>query len=158
MTPATHPTSDGDPGFPGAVEAATAAAATSTQEFGDFFLARFLGLGIDYDDEERSCTVRLPYAGHLTNPQGSVHGGIIGTAMDISMGHLCRHFLSVSVTVEMQLRFFRPLTSDGVCTGRFIRPGRRLVHVESRLTDTDGRLVALGAGTWHRLDAVPPDS
>jgi acyl-CoA thioesterase len=141
-----------------AVHAARAAASSDAQQFGDFFLSRFLGLEIGYDDEEQTCSVRLPYAPHLGNPQGSVHGGVITTAMDISMGHLCHRFLSTAMTVEMQVRFFRPLTSDGVAVGRLITSGRRLVHLESRMSDAQGRLVAFGVGSWHRLDALKEGS
>jgi acyl-CoA thioesterase len=137
-----------------AVEQATAAAASSEQEFGSFFLSRFLGLEITYGEEDRSCTVVLPYAPHLCNPQGSVHGGIITTALDISMGHLCHRFLSTAVTIEMQVRFLRPLTGGGTCVGRIIRSGRRIVHLESRMTDDQGALVAFGVASWHRLDAL----
>lgn len=137
------------------VRRARDAAADETQEFGNFFLSRFLGLEIEYDDTEQSCTIRLPYAPHLGNPQGSVHGGIITTVMDISMGHLCHRYLSTAMTVEMQMRFFRPLTGDGIATGRLIKPGRRIIHLESRLSDTEGRLVALGTGSWFRLDEQP---
>ncbi len=42
-----------------------------------------------------------------------MHGGVITTALDISMGHLCKRYLSPAVTIEMQVRFFRPLTGDG---------------------------------------------
>jgi uncharacterized protein (TIGR00369 family) len=137
-----------------AEQRARAAAASDVQEFGDFFLSRFLGLEIDYDDDEQTCRVRLPYARHLGNPQGSVHGGIITTAMDISMGHLCHRYLSTAMTIEMQIRFFRPLKGDGIATGRLINAGRRLVHLESRMTDADDRLIAYGVGSWHRLDAL----
>jgi acyl-CoA thioesterase len=130
------------------------AASDPTWEFGSFFLSRFLQLDIAYDDTEQTCTVVLPYGPHLCNPQGSVHGGVITTALDISMGHLCKRFLSAAVTIEMQMRFFRPLTGTGTCTGRVIRGGRRIVHLESRLTDDQGRLTALGTGSWQRLDAV----
>jgi uncharacterized protein (TIGR00369 family) len=134
------------------VERARAAAAEATPEFGDFFLARFLDLRISYDDDARECTVELPYAPELTNPQGSVHGGVLTTAMDISMGHLCHRYLSTAVTIEMQVRFFRPLHGTGRCTGRLLKAGRRIVHLESRLTDESGRLVAVGTGSWHRLE------
>jgi acyl-CoA thioesterase len=143
-------TSDGPDG---PVERARAAAADPTMEFGSFFLSRFLDLRIGYDDEQQTCTVELPYAPHLCNPQGSVHGGVITTAMDISMGHLCHRYLSTAMTIEMQVRFFRPLQGDGRCTGRLLRPGRRIVHLESRLTDQDGRLTAFASSAWHRLDA-----
>lgn len=133
---------------------ARAAASDPAWEFGSFFLSRFLRLDISYDEPEQTCTVVLPYGPHLCNPQGSVHGGVITTALDISMGHLCRRFLSAAVTIEMQMRFFRPLTTTGTCTGRIIRAGRRIVHLESRMTDDQGRLTALGTGSWQRLDSV----
>jgi acyl-CoA thioesterase len=140
-------------GRPGPIEQAVTAAASARPEFGAFFLARFLDLDISYDDEAHTCTVLLPYAEHLCNPQGSMHGGVLATAMDISMGHLCHRFLSTAVTIEMNLRFFRPLTGPGRCTASLLRPGRRIVHLESRLTDTDDRPVAFATGSWHRLPA-----
>lgn len=140
--------------FDGAVERARAAAADPTQEFGNFFLSRFLDLDISYDDDAQTCAVVLPYAAHLCNPQGSMHGGIMATAMDISMGHLCHRFLSTAMTLEMQFRYFRPLVGTGRAVGQILRAGRRIVHVESRLTDEQDRLVAFGVGSWHRLDAL----
>lgn len=140
----------------GAVERARIAAAHPAAEFGDFFLARFLDLQISYDDEAQTCEVVLPYAPYLCNPQGTVHGGIITTAMDISMGHLCHRFLCTAVTIEMQLRFFRPLAGPGRVEGRLLRPGRRIVHLESRLFDQHDKLAAFAAGSWHRLDSVQP--
>jgi uncharacterized protein (TIGR00369 family) len=164
-----------------AVMRAAEAAAEARPEFGAFFLARFLDLDISYDDEARTCTVVLPYAAHLCNPQGSMHGGVIATAMDVSMGHLCHRFLATAVTIEMNLRFFRPLTARprcarpgasrrrcdidslassltgrGRCTAAILNAGRRLVHMESRLTDDEGRLVAFAAGSWHRLEQKEP--
>ncbi len=144
------------PGLDAAVERARIAAADPAAEFGNFFLARFLDLDISYDDEAQTCQVVLPYAPYLCNPQGTVHGGIITTAMDISMGHLCHRFLSTAVTIEMQLRFFRPLLGTGRIEGRVLRPGRRIVHLESRLYDEHDRLAAFAAGTWHRMDSVQP--
>ena len=136
-----------------AVRRAQEASASDVQEFGNFFLSRFLGLEISYDDSDQSCRVVLPYARHLCNPQGSMHGGVITTALDISMGHLSHRYLSTAVTIEMQMRFFRPLTGEGTCTGRILKAGRKIVHLESRMTDAEGRLVAHGVGSWHRLDA-----
>jgi uncharacterized protein (TIGR00369 family) len=128
------------------------ALATSEPEFGKFFLARLLDLTVEYHDDEQTTTVTLPYAEFLCNPQGSVHGGVLSTVMDISMGHLCHHFLSTAVTIEMQMRFFRPVTGDCRAEGRLIRPGKRIVHLESRLYDDDGRLAASGTGSWLRLE------
>jgi uncharacterized protein (TIGR00369 family) len=150
---------DSGPGLAGAVERARIAAADPTAEFGNFFLSRFLDLEISYDDEAETCSVVLPYAPYLCNPQGTVHGGVITTAMDISMGHLLHRFLSTAVTIEMQLRFFRPLLGTGRIEGRVLRPGRRIVHLESRLYDQHDRLAVFrsrdlapnGLGPAHPL-------
>jgi acyl-CoA thioesterase len=140
-------------GYADAIARAQEAVRTAEPAFGTFFLAKFLDLDISYDDEQQTSTVVLPYAPYLCNPQGSVHGGIITTAMDISMGHLCHRFLSTAVTIEMQQRFFRPLTGPGRCEGRLLKPGRSIVHLESRTYDDADRLVASCTGSWYRLDA-----
>jgi acyl-CoA thioesterase len=124
------------------------ALAESRPEFGQFFLARFLDLDISYDDEARTCTVKLPAAEFLNNPQGSLHGGIIATAMDISMGHLCQRFLSTGVTVEMHTRYLRPIQSDCSCTARLIEVRGRTVLMESRLFSDEGALAAHATSTW----------
>jgi uncharacterized protein (TIGR00369 family) len=129
------------------------ALATSEPVFGKFFLARLLDLRISYDDAQQRTTVELPYQEFLCNPQGSVHGGILTTVMDISMGHLCHRYLSTAVTIEMQVRFFRPVNGPCRAEGRLLRPGRRIVHLESHLYDEVGRLAAFGAGSWQRLDS-----
>lgn len=127
------------------------ALASSTPDFGSFFLARFLDLEFSYDEDEQSCTVQLPYAPMLLNPQGSVHGGILSTLVDVSMGHLCHRFLSTAVTLEMNTRFLRPVKTDCHAVGRLLKPGRRIVHLESRVYDADGRLAVFASGSWHRI-------
>jgi acyl-CoA thioesterase len=131
------------------------ALATSRPAFGQFFLARLLDLTITYDDEHQRTCVELPFADFLRNPQGSLHGGVIATVMDISMGHLCHRYLSTAVTIEMQMRFFRPVHGPSWCEGRLLRPGSRIVHLESHLYDEHDRLAASATSSWHRLDAVP---
>ena len=37
----------------------------------------------------------------MFNPQGALHGGVIATVMDISMGHLLNHVDGPGSTVEM---------------------------------------------------------
>jgi acyl-CoA thioesterase len=138
------------------------ALATSEPVFGRFFLARLLDLTITYDDERQRTCVELPFADFLRNPQGSLHGGVIATVMDISMGHLCHRYLSTAVTIEMQMRFFRPVNGPSRCEGRLLRPGRRIVHLESHLYDENDKLCASATASWHRLDTEsqnqPPES
>ena len=59
------------------------------QEFGSFYLLRFLGAEINF--EPNKCIVSLESVPPMFNPQGTLHGGIITTIMDISMGHLIKN-------------------------------------------------------------------
>jgi acyl-coenzyme A thioesterase PaaI-like protein len=52
----------------------------------------------------------------------------------------------------MEMRFLRPVTTDVVCTGRILRPGKRIVALESRLVDDQGRLCSVASGSWFRHD------
>jgi uncharacterized protein (TIGR00369 family) len=117
-------------------------------EFGSFFLAQLLALDISYGDDK--CTIRFPVQDFLFNPQGSLHGGIIGTIMDISMGHLIHHSYGRSgATIEMKVQYLRPLTVDhAVCTGEFIKRGKSIAFLESRLANSSGDLVAHATSTW----------
>jgi hypothetical protein len=61
----------------------------SRQEFGSFFLSRLLGFEVSFKDKR--CIVEFEATRALFNPQGTLHGGILATAMDVSMGHLLQH-------------------------------------------------------------------
>jgi len=118
------------------------------QDFETFFLARLLDLGFDYGED--SCSIRFPVRDFAFNPQGSLHGGIIATVMDISMGHLVKRICGgPGATLEMKVQFLRPLTGgEALCEGRFLRRGRSLGFLESRLFDDQERLCAMATGTW----------
>lgn len=119
--------------------------------FGTFFLARFLGLDISYDDAVETCIVRLPYDESMMNPQGSLHGGVIATAMDISMGHLCHRFLRTGVTLEMKTQFLRAVRGPSRCEGRFTKKGSQIVFTESTLMNEEDKVGAVATATWLLL-------
>jgi uncharacterized protein (TIGR00369 family) len=146
-------TTDSARTIPDPVQAAQQAADAAEPAFGRYFLIHFLGLSIAYNDDEQSCTVTLPFAPHLCNAAGAVHGGVLSTALDISMGHTCQRYLSAGSTIEMQMRFLRAVRGDVSCTGRIVNGGRRIVQLESRMHDDTGRLVATAAGSWFRHEA-----
>lgn len=125
------------------------------QAFETFFFARFLNLSFEYlpleasDAEKEVCRVSFPMSDMLRNPQGSLHGGAMASAMDISMGHLVNKVAGPGATIEMKIQFMRPVTEGTVtCEGRFTRRGRSLAFMESRLLNADGKLAALATATW----------
>jgi uncharacterized protein (TIGR00369 family) len=125
------------------------ALATQKPAFGSFFLARLLGFEIGYGDEH--CEVAFELHDFMFNPQGSLHGGIIALACDVSMGHLIHHVTGkAGITLEIKLQYMRPGTVGRVsATGRFLKRGRTLSFMESRLTDAEGRLLAVATATWQ---------
>ena len=125
------------------------------QAFETFFFARFLGLSFEYlphdapDAEKDLCRVSFEVADVLRNPQGALHGGAIASAMDISMGHLVKKVAGPGATIEMKIQFMRPVTEGRVtCEGRFLRRGRSLSFMQSRLYGPDNKLSALATATW----------
>jgi uncharacterized protein (TIGR00369 family) len=127
------------------------AIAEDTREFGNFFLTRFLGLSISYPDDE-SCVVEFDVHDYMFNPQGSLHGGVIATVLDISMGHLLTRVVGRGMTLQMETKFLRPARAGRLrAVGRFLKKGKSINYLETRLTDAEGSLLAVANSTWQLL-------
>jgi uncharacterized protein (TIGR00369 family) len=89
---------------------------------------------------------------HL-NPFGLVHGGVLAALLDTAMGCAVHSLLPIGsgyVTAELNVRFLRPASVAGgtlTCVGHVIRPGRRSMVVQARVTEDSGREVAVGGAT-----------
>ena len=106
------------------------------QAFGQFFLAKLLGFAISYPEDD--CCVGFPVLDFMYNPQGSLHGGIIALAMDVSMGHLVNRLQGPGATLEMKVQYLRAVRGGrAVATGRVLRRGSSVAFLESRLTDQE---------------------
>lgn len=125
------------------------------QAFERFFFARFLDLGFTYlpeaapDSAKEVCRVTCPVTDMVKNPQGVLHGGVMCSVMDISMGHLVAKVAGPGATIEMKVQFMRPVAEGAVTAeGRFTRRGRSLSFMESKLYEQGGALVAHATATW----------
>lgn len=125
------------------------------QSFETFFFARFLGLSFDYlpadvaDADKEVCRLTFEMTDMLRNPQGSLHGGAMASVMDISMGHLVNKIKGPGATIEMKLQFMRPVMQGQViCEGQFLKRGRSISFMESRIWDDQGKLAAVATATW----------
>lgn len=126
------------------------AAAGTRETFGDFFLSRLLGLEITYPGE--ACEVAFEVADFMFNPQGSLHGGILATALDIAMGHLInRHAGGPGTTLEMKVQYLAPVRAGRVvCRGEALRRGGTwFLRAEAR--DAERTLIAFATSTWKLL-------
>jgi uncharacterized protein (TIGR00369 family) len=126
------------------------ALADPRQGFNSFFLSRLLGLCVSYEGER--CIVELDASRLLFNPQGSLHGGVLATAMDISMGHLLHRVAGAGATLEMKIQFLAPVTAGTVrCEASFLRRGRSVSFLQSQARGANGDIVAHATATWKLL-------
>ncbi len=123
------------------------ALASHSQEFERFFLARFLDLEFSYDAD--SSTVEMPVCDFMFNPQGTLHGGIIATLMDIAMGHLLRHVHKPGATLELKTQFLKAVTGGRVkVKASLLKRGRSVHFLRADLYDDAGVLCATATSTW----------
>ena len=113
----------------------------------------YLPEGAD-DNDKTQLKITFEVNEMLMNPQGSLHGGVMAAVMDISMGHLLYKTAGMGATIEMKIQYLRPLGQGVVtCEGCFIKKGRSLSFMESRLSGSDGKLAAIATATWKMPDA-----
>jgi uncharacterized protein (TIGR00369 family) len=107
-------------------------------------------------------TVTATGGGHATahldadslhhNPHGFVHGAIVFAMVDTSMGAAAMELLAPDqrcTTIELQIRFLRPVVEGALhAETTVIKPGQRVMHLESRVTDSAGRLVATATSSF----------
>jgi uncharacterized protein (TIGR00369 family) len=122
------------------------------QEFGSVLLARLLSMTVSYEAD--ACTVAFEAVLPLFNPQGTLHGGVLATAIDISMGHLLNHTAGPGATLESKLQYTAAVTEGIVqCRATFLRQGRSISFLQSHAKRADGALVAHATATWRLLRA-----
>jgi uncharacterized protein (TIGR00369 family) len=119
-------------------------------EFGSFFLSRFFGMTVSYEGD--ACVVSFEVKPFMYNPQGSLHGGVLATALDISMGHLLQRHFAAGATLEMKVQYFARVQSGVVtCRAGFLKKGRKIFFLQSLAQDGAGETVAHATSTWRQL-------
>lgn len=87
------------------------------------------------------------------NPQGTVHGGWFGIALDSAMGCAVMTRLARGqsyTTLEYKVNMIRPVfdaTGPLRITGTSLHAGRRTATADGRIEDQDGKLYATGSTT-----------
>jgi uncharacterized protein (TIGR00369 family) len=110
-------------------------------------VAALIDMGITEVGEGRVVFTAVPAEYHY-NPLGTVHGGIISTLLDSSLGCAVQTLLSAGTsytTLELKVNYVRPVTSKSgtlYSEGKVIHMGGRIATAEARLTDASGKLYA----------------
>lgn len=125
-------------------------------EASSFPLSEFIGLSIERRGPGHTvATLDANQAHH--NPHGFVHGATIFTMVDTAMGAAVMSLLGEGQrcsTIELQVRFLRPHI-NGVLRAdtTVVKPGRQVMHLESKVTDAGGRLIATATASFAVIAA-----
>ncbi len=101
---------------------------------------------------------RLDVQADLLNPHGVLHGGAVYVMVDSCMGAVTMSSLppgDTCATIEIKISYLAgvrggTLTADT----HIIKQGRRVVFLESKVTDESGRLVAAATGSFAVISAA----
>ncbi len=84
---------------------------------------------------------------------GTLHGGIINTVLDISMGHLLQRLVGAGATLQMNTQYLRAVRGGRVrAVSGFTRKGQSICFLEAHLTDEFGTLAAVSTSTWRLIE------
>ncbi len=91
------------------------------------------------------------------NPNGVLHGGVIYTMVDYSMGAAVQPNLpdgEFCSTIEAKINYLASVR-EGILTvdTEVVKQGRNIAFTESRVRDDNGRLVATGSGSMFIIRA-----
>jgi uncharacterized protein (TIGR00369 family) len=130
-----------------------AASADPRNVFAAVPFMRLLGVRREFSEGGRARLV-LDERPEFGNVIGAVHGGVVITLLDVVMASAAvsrRDFERTAVTLNLDSSFLEPgrgaLTADGEVTAH----DDSIAYCRATVTDTKGRLVALGHGSFRYL-------
>jgi acyl-CoA thioesterase len=89
----------------------------------------------------------------LRNSAGTLHGGVVGALVDMSVATALRSIMPLSsrmTTVEYKVNFLKPV-SEGVVIayGTILRMGKTIAAGSTEIQNGDGEVVAFGSATYY---------
>ena len=90
------------------------------------------------------------------NSRGGIHGGALSALADTAAGVAVSSLGKLSVTVHNTMEYLRPACPGPVtCEARVRKDGKNIVVVETAITDTEGREVAIGTFSFQIMGTIP---
>jgi uncharacterized protein (TIGR00369 family) len=119
-----------------------------------FPLSELLGFRL-VEVEPGHAVIELESREHHHNPMGTLHGGVLSTIADTSMGVAHSSTLKEgesSTTIELKINFVRPVWHGKLrAIGKVVKQGKTVTLLESDVLDEKGRLVARASSTCMTL-------
>jgi uncharacterized protein (TIGR00369 family) len=106
--------------------------------------------------------MRLTVDRAWSNPNGVLHGGVVYTLIDYSMGGAVQPSLPEGdscASIEVKVSYLAPVR-EGTLTAetQVVKQGRNVAFLESKVTDETGRLIATGSGSMFILRSASQES
>jgi len=122
---------------------------------------RYLGVEVA-EAREGWVRLRVPLRDDLRNAGGSpVHGGVYSALVDMAVGGALSTVNEESAgglgqtTLDLNVSFLAAAAGEEIfAEGRILRRGRTIAFGEATLTDTSGKLLAVGRATYLILSAI----
>jgi acyl-CoA thioesterase len=117
-----------------------------------FPFVKLMGMKLLSSGEGRS-VMRCRIRAVLRNSAGTLHGGVMGALVDMSVATALRSVMPLSsrmTTVEYKVNFLKPV-SDGVVTayGTILRMGTTIAAGSTEIHNGEGEVVAFGSATYY---------
>ncbi|HKW91685.1 MAG TPA: PaaI family thioesterase [Methylomirabilota bacterium] len=120
---------------------------------------RYLGVQVD-EAREGWVRLRVPVRDELRNAPGApLHGGVFATLIDMAVGGALSTMHEAAAggvgqtTLDLNVSFLGAAIGDVIAEGRILRKGRTIAFGEASITDTAGKLLAVGRATYMILAA-----
>lgn len=102
--------------------------------------------------EQQTLTMRMPWCREGAGADGSDawHGGPIASLLDTAGAFAATMVAGCDCgTIGFGIDYLRPATGELLATARVRKAGRSMSTVEVDITNSDGKLVAVGRGTFY---------
>lgn len=117
-------------------------------------LADMLGI-VNELQEPGHARMRLDVDPAWHNPHGVLHGGVIYTMIDYCMGGAVMRGLpdgQLCTTIEIKVSYLASVRKGTlIAETNVVKQGRNIAFTESKVTDDQGRLVAIASGSMFIL-------
>jgi uncharacterized protein (TIGR00369 family) len=123
---------------------------------------RFLGLrAVSFDRDTGRVEIRLPFKTELcrSSTRSEIHGGVTAALIDVTGDYALAILVGGGVpTIDLRVDFLRmAVATDLTAIATVVKKGRTLGVVNVEVTDGEGRLVAIGRGTYYlKVDLSGP--
>ncbi|PWA07799.1 PaaI family thioesterase [Pueribacillus theae] len=112
---------------------------------------KFIGLR-EVELRDGTARIELPVKEELLQRRGTVHGGVIASLIDASVGASIRSLLSnnqSAATVEMKVNYIRPGVGNLLIgKGKVVSLGKTIAVGEAKIVNESDKVIASGMATF----------